>query len=81
MKELLNSQSSNNKTIYSQLIDADVSEESVIRYWEIHDGNGIKPSTNGVWLFCSHTYRIYDGFTVRLGKSKFQINKIEHFNC
>lgn len=75
IKELLLSEASNKKKLYDQLIDCDNDNQAVIKYWELYDGSVNKPSTNGLWLFSSHTYLIYDGLVVRLGKSKFIINK------
>lgn len=75
IKELLLSESSNKKKLYDQLIDCDNDSQAVIKYWELYDGSVNKHSTNGLWLFSSHTYLIYDGLVVRLGKSKFIINK------
>lgn len=80
IKELLNSQASNKKRLYDKLIDADKDNRAMIKYWELYDGTTTKSSTNGVWLFSNHTYPIYDGFTVRLGKSKFIINKQQAFD-
>jgi hypothetical protein len=77
IKELLLSESSNKKKLYDQLIDCDNDSQTVIKYWELYDGTVTKPSTNGLWLFSSNSYSIYDGLIVRLGKSKFIINKIQ----
>lgn len=80
LKEILNFDASNSSKIYSQLLDSDINENSLIRFWLLMDGTINKPSTNGVWLFNSHSYQIYDGFTVRLGKSMFKINRVESLN-
>lgn len=77
LKEILSLNASNSSKIYSQLLDSDINENSLIRFWLLIDGTYNKPSTNGVWLFSSHSYNIYDGFTIRLGKNKFKINKID----
>ena len=62
------------------MIDKDVSEESLIRFWKLYDGSIDKASTNGLWLFSNNSYPIYDGFTIRLGRNKIQINRIESFD-
>ena len=80
LKDILKNDASNNKNIYFQMIDKDVSEESLIRFWKLYDGSIDKASTNGLWLFSNNSYPIYDGFTIRLGRNKIQINRIESFD-
>lgn len=79
IKDLKKFNASNAKKILQQFIENDVSDDVIIRFWVIYDGDSNKPSTNGVWMFCLNQYVIYDGFTIRLGKNKVQINKIETF--
>eukprot|EP00347_Sterkiella_histriomuscorum_P023191 403335604 len=42
--------------------------------WILKDGNGIKSSTNGTWLFAGEDERIYDGMVFKAGRSLFQTN-------
>lgn len=79
IKDLKVFNASNAKKILQQFIENDVSDDAIIRFWVIYDGDSLKPSTNGVWMFCMNQYVIHDGFTIRLGKNKVQINKIETF--
>jgi len=74
LKQLLSLNSSNKQKIYSQIIESDASENTIIKFWELIDGSPTKKSTYGVWLFSAHSYRIYDGFTFRLGKNKVKID-------
>ena len=69
-----NSYASNSKRIISKFIESDFSENSIIRFWEIHDGSLKKQSTNGVWMFLSHSFSIYDGLIMKLGKTKTIFN-------
>ena len=69
-----NSLASNSKRIISKFIESDYSENTIVRFWEIYDGNIVKPSTNGIWLFLTHSFNIYDGLIMKLGKNKALFN-------
>lgn len=46
--------------------------------WQICDGDGYKPSTNGTWLYAEAPTKIYDGMLFKAGLLLFKakiINK------
>ena len=42
--------------------------------WKVYDGINCKSSTNGTWLYISHTFHIYSGMYFRLGNSIIKTN-------
>jgi len=46
-----------------------------IGLWRLIDGNEKgKPSSNGTWIFASHSYEIKDGTIFKIGKSTLKIS-------
>ena len=41
--------------------------------WVIIDGSKIKSSTNGTWIFCTHSFKIKNNMTVEIMNYKLQI--------
>lgn len=41
-------------------------------HWQIVDGDGEKPSTNGTWLFANNFFEIYDGMQFKVGETLFK---------
>ena len=39
--------------------------------WRVYDGDGMKPSTNGTWLYADDEYTVKNGTIVKAGKSIF----------
>jgi hypothetical protein len=42
-------------------------------YWLLKDGDNDKPSTNGTWIYASHSYEINDNTIFQFGNSNFII--------
>jgi hypothetical protein len=40
---------------------------------QLFDGDGIKPSANGIWIYTTKSYEIYDSMMFKVGKSKYKI--------
>jgi hypothetical protein len=43
----------------------------------VYDGDGIKPSTNGTWIFIEEPYEITDGMIFKAGQTMFKVSVIE----
>jgi len=41
--------------------------------WTISDGDGNKPSTNGIWLFVEDPTKIHDGAVFKAGQLSFKV--------
>lgn len=41
--------------------------------WKIKDGAYEKSSTNGTWIYATHSYEINDNMTIKIENSKFKI--------
>ncbi len=50
--------------------------EYIYGKWYICDGNGIKNSTNGTWVFIEDPMRIYDGMIFKAGQLLFRAKLI-----
>ena len=40
--------------------------------WFIQDGDGIKISTNGTWLFVEDFFQVFDGMMFKAGETLFR---------
>lgn len=40
--------------------------------WVLKDGDGVKTSTNGTWLFVDELFKIYDGMVFKAGQTLFR---------
>lgn len=65
----------NKKRTIEKFIESGYKNTTIVRFWEVYDGSTSKASTNGIWLFLTHSYIIYDGVVLKLGKNKIQIKK------
>ena len=45
--------------------------------WFIYDGDGIKPSTNGSWIYLDDFYEFLNGLMFKAGQTMFRINVID----
>ena len=43
--------------------------------WEIIDGSKIKSSTNGTWIFCTHSFRIKNNMIIEIMNHRLQITE------
>lgn len=75
IKELKLCNASNCTKLVRQFNESDLVESTIVRYWEIHDGKLDKPSTNGVWIFATHSYEVYEGLVIKIGKNKLTVSK------
>jgi hypothetical protein len=69
-----NIEASNKDRTIIKFLQSGYKDNTIVRFWEIYDGTINKPSTNGIWLFATHAYKIYHGLIIKLNKSKIQIN-------
>lgn len=46
-------------------------------HWVIYDGDGIKESTNGTWIYIEDAYEITDGMMFKAGQTMFKVNVID----
>lgn len=74
IKDMKACNASNCARLVRQFNESDLGENTVIRYWEITDGSYQKPSTNGVWIFATHSYELYEGVIIKVGKNKLTVN-------
>lgn len=75
IKDMQVCNASNCEKLMRHFTESDLRDSTVVRYWEIIDGKILKPSTNGVWIFSTHSYELYDGLVVKVGKNKLLITK------
>ncbi|CAG9330328.1 unnamed protein product [Blepharisma stoltei] len=45
--------------------------------WILEDGNGVKGSTNGTWLFAEDFFEIHDGLLFKVGQTLFLAKTVE----
>lgn len=45
--------------------------------WVIYDGDGIKPSTNGTWIYIEKPYEIKNGTIFKVAQSMFLTKLID----
>lgn len=45
--------------------------------WSLEDGNGVKGSTNGTWLFAEDLFEIHDGLLFKVGQTLFLAKTVE----
>ena len=48
-----------------------------IQKWVLHDGAKDKPSTNGTWVFGTHSFKIYNDMHVEILNSKIKISLVK----
>jgi len=51
--------------------------ECVDGNWILKDGDGMKSSTNGTWLFVDELFKIYDGMVFKAGQTLFRTRKLK----
>lgn len=42
--------------------------------WTLHDGDGVKQSTNGTWIFVEDAYELVNGLVFKAGQTMFKVN-------
>lgn len=42
--------------------------------WFIQDGDGVKKSTNGTWLFCEDFIEVFDGMVFKAAETLFKVS-------
>jgi hypothetical protein len=47
--------------------------DSANKVWKVRDGSDEKESTNGTWIFATHSYEIQNNFVFRVGRSRVKI--------
>jgi hypothetical protein len=55
-------------------VQASLSFDSDKRQWKLKDGNVDKPSTNGCWIYATHSYEVLDNTIFQFGSSRFKIS-------
>ena len=54
-------------------VQATISYDTDRRQWKLKDGSADKASTNGCWIYATHSYEILDGAIFQFGSSRFRI--------
>ena len=47
-------------------------------HWVLYDGDGLKPSTNGTWLFVDTYFEILDGMIFKAAQTLFKVRFVEN---
>jgi len=43
------------------------------KLWYVADGNGVKQSTNGTWVYANRSFKLEDKCQIKIGDSKIKV--------